>query len=46
MSRSNAKLVGITSLVTGFVFANVFLIIAGALILVNENADQKDEEGV
>lgn len=46
MSRSNAILVGISSLTVGFLFANVFLIIAGALILVNENADREDEENV
>jgi len=43
MSRSNAVLVGISGLVVGFLFANIFLIIAGALILVNENADREDE---
>jgi len=42
MSRSNAILVGIASLSVGFLFANVFLIIAGALILVNEHADRDE----
>jgi len=46
MSRSSAVVIGISGVVTGFLFGNIFLIIAGSLILVNENADRQDENGI
>jgi len=41
MSRSNAILVGVVGLTTGFLFGNIFLIIAGSLILANETSSQE-----
>jgi len=42
-SRSSALLIGYSSLLVGFLFGNIFLIIAGSLIAVNETVDAEND---